>query len=66
MNFAFDGNIDLHFWLISIACNTFYIKERILYYEIDDVSDTNNATSEPETSSNQEEGNNDKTGEKCT
>ena len=54
MNFAFDGNIDLHFWLISIACNTFYIKERMLYYEIDDVSDTNNTTSEPETSSNRQ------------
>ena len=61
-NFAFDGNIELHFWLISIAYNPFYIIER--NDEIDDLSDTNDATSEPETSNNKEEGNNDKTLEK--
>ena len=61
-NFAFDGNIDLHFCLISILYNPFYITER--NDKIDDISETNNATSEPETSNNKEEHNNDKTLEK--
>ena len=62
MPFAFDGNVDLHFWLISTAYHPFYIIER--NDEIDDVSDTNDATSGPETSNNKEEGNNDKNLEK--
>ena len=42
MNFAFDDNIDLHFLLISTAYSLFYIIEK--NDEIDDVSDTNDAT----------------------
>ena len=61
-NFAFGDNIDLHFLLISTAYSLFYIIEK--NYEIDDVSDTNDATSEPETSNNKEEGNNGKSLEK--
>ena len=57
--FAFDANIELHFWLISTAYSPFYIIER--NDEIDAVSDTNDATSEPETSNNKEEGNSDNT-----
>ena len=50
-------------FLTYLYCiNPFYIIER--NDEIDDVSETNNATSEPKTSNNKEEGNNDKTLEK--
>ena len=53
------------FLLISTAYSPFYIIEK--NDEMGDVSDTNDATSEPETSNNKEEGNNDKSLEKkCT
>ena len=50
------------FLLISTAYSPFYIIEK--NDEIDDVSNTNDAISETETSNNKEEGNNDKSLEK--